>query len=464
VTTLVHQRQSQLLHAIDRVFTSRHLHRLLSSLLAHHSTTQSHHLHLLLRHLEHLLLILLHGLSQLALVSANGSPHGKMLGHLALGNLLGLVLSHGAQSLGGKVAHELTQRHLAHALNITEVADVLAAALGNGLVSVLEELVKGVISTSLHEPLHGVIPVAGQAGIQGLAINNIIRRAVRLVGRVIVVSSGNSVNVEILGQVEEHGARVAGLHEEEEVLVHLVVVHVLDRLHQLLIADSGATHQNSTRTTVRGEVEHDVVIGSAVKNLGVLLASQLLKSIHISTHDSKHHLGAHVILLVVNVLDATVSIILARSAGAVISEELAREGVLLHIGHLLGAHQHNVLGLHTSSNEVLVHTAALGLHTVVVPVGSGSDDDGVSLSGGDGQKSDSKQNRVHSKRKVTGVTSSAVIPTNTALQNPFLLLVHRLQLLQRVGFVLAVSRIRLQQTDGTLCSALLLHRRLHSPP
>ena len=416
MTTLVHQRQRQLLHAIDRVFTSRHLHRLLGSLLAHHSTTQSHHLHLLLRHLEHFLLILLHGLSQLRLVSANGSPHGKMLGHLALGNLLGLVLSHGAQSLGGKVAHELTQRHLAHALNITEVADVLAAALGNGLVSVLEELVKGVISTSLHEPLHGVIPVAGQAGTKGLAVNDVVRRAVRLVGRVIVVSSGNSVNVEILGQVEEHGSRVASLHEEEEVLVHLVVVHVLDRLHQLLIADSGATHQNSTRTTVRGEVEHDVVIGSAVKNLGVLLASQLLESIHISTHDSQHHLGAHVILLVVNVLDATVSIILARSAGAVISEELAREGVLLHIGHLLGAHQHNVLGLHTSSNEVLVHTATLGLNTVIGPVGSGSNDDGMSLSRGNGQNSKSEENSVLHKIFVSRKRCCLVTPFTLMVQ------------------------------------------------
>ena len=165
MTALLHQRQRQLLHAVDRVLTSGHLHRLLGSLLAHHSTTQSHHLHFLLRHLEHLLLILLHGLSQLRLVSANGSPHGKMLGHLALGNLLGLVLSHGAQSLGGKVAHELTQRHLAHALDVAEVADVLVTGLRNDLVGVLEELVERVISAALHEPLHGVVPVAGQAGV-----------------------------------------------------------------------------------------------------------------------------------------------------------------------------------------------------------------------------------------------------------------------------------------------------------
>lgn len=236
MTTLVHQRQSQLLHAIDRVFTSRHLHRLLGSLLAHHSTTQSHHLHLLLRHLEHLLLILLHGLSQLRLVSANGSPHGKMLGHFALGNLLRVIFLSSTKLAGRQIAHEVAKSHLTHALNITKTAHILLTVLGNGLVSVLEELVKGVISTSLHEPLHGVIPVAGQAGSQISLVDHVVRRAVRLVGRMLVIGSGNGVHVVALRQITEHGARVAGLHEEEEVLVHLVVVHELDRLHQLDVA------------------------------------------------------------------------------------------------------------------------------------------------------------------------------------------------------------------------------------
>ena len=143
-----------------------------------------------------------------------------------------------------------------------------------------------------------------------------------------------------------------------------------------------------------GEVQHNVVIGSGVKNLGVLLASQLLKSIHISTHDSKHHITINVLLVVINVLDAAVRVVLARGVRAVISEELTGEGVLLHIRDSLGAHQHNVLGLHTSSNEVLVHTATLGLHTIVVPIPPGSDDDGMSLSGGNGQNSKSEENSV----------------------------------------------------------------------
>ena len=61
-----------------------------------------------------------------------------MLGHLALRNLLRLVISHGAQSLGGKVAHELTQRHLAHALDVAEVADVLSAVIKHIIIRMLK--------------------------------------------------------------------------------------------------------------------------------------------------------------------------------------------------------------------------------------------------------------------------------------------------------------------------------------
>ena len=216
----------------------------------------------------------------------------------------------------------------------------------------------------------------------------------RLIRRMAIISSGDGIHIQILRKRSEHGSRIASLHQEEEVVVHLLIVHVLNGIHKLLVTNSSTSNKNSTRTSMRSEIEHDIVIRSRMKSTRFTLSGQLSQLINISSHDSQHNLRLHVLRLVINVLNTTVSIILTRSRRTIISEQFSREGIGGGIRNLAGTHQDNILRLHTSSDKILVHTATLGLHTVIRPISSRSNNDGMSISKSNRQQSKEENSRV----------------------------------------------------------------------
>ena len=213
----------------------------------------------------------------------------------------------------------------------------------------------------------------------------------RLVGRMVSISSSNSIHVQILGEISKHGTRVASLHQEEEVLVHLVIMHILNRRNQILLFNDSLSNENFTRTSMRSEIEHNVILGSRMKSTRVLLLRQLLQLLDISSHDSKHHLSIHIRSVVIDVLNTALRIILTGRGRTVISEQLTRERIILQLRHSVVAHEDDVVGIHSSSNQILVHTATLRLNTIIIPVGSGGNNDGMSISQGNREN----KNQIH---------------------------------------------------------------------
>ena len=61
-----------------------------------------------------------------------------MLGHFALGNLLRVIFLSSTKLAGRQIAHEVAKGHLAHALDVAEVADVLSAVIKHIIIRMLK--------------------------------------------------------------------------------------------------------------------------------------------------------------------------------------------------------------------------------------------------------------------------------------------------------------------------------------
>ena len=221
----------------------------------------------------------------------------------------------------------------------------------------------------------------------------------RFVGRMVSISSSNSIHIQALGQAGEHGTRVASLHQEEEVLVHLVIVHILNRRNQVLLLNCVVSDNNFSRIAMGSKINDNIVISSRMKSTRVFLLRQLLQLLDISSHDSKHHSSLHLKYFVINMLQTARSVILARSTRTVISEKCSRNWVQPVLGYIGSAHEDDVVGIHSSSNQILVHTATLRLDTIIGISVSGSNNDSMSISHSDRQD-ENQTTPVHLRRQL----------------------------------------------------------------
>ena len=181
----------------------------------------------------------------------------------------------------------------------------------------------------LGEIFPGIIVVGGEAGLEVLATDNIVRRAGGHEGRVVGISTGEGVDVETRGEVDEHGARVAGLEVEDEVLVHVLVVHFLDGGDELRLLEVVINDDADTWTTVIHVVDEDVILLGGLEDLGVLKTVALLDGILLTGENVQQEIGVDV-GGVIDVVDA-LTVVLAHLGLVGSGEDLTGVGVSLII-------------------------------------------------------------------------------------------------------------------------------------
>ena len=170
-----------------------------------------------------------------------------------------------------------------------------------------------------------------------------------------IVGSSHSNHVDILREVQEHGARVASLNVQDELLVHLLLVHRVDGIEQILAVEVTARKSQNIGTTVVGEEEEHVILLSRLQNLAssALVSSQNLDQVR----------GRHRILLVVH-NNALIHI------GHVITRvvvQLSGERILLGERHIVVHHGNDVVGVNTSSLHNLIGVGTKCQETIQKP-------------------------------------------------------------------------------------------------
>mmetsp|Transcript_17551 Transcript_17551/g.29617 ORF Transcript_17551/g.29617 Transcript_17551/m.29617 type:complete len:380 (+) Transcript_17551:298-1437(+) len=257
-----------------------------------------------------------------------------------------------------------------------------------GLVGQLLNVIVLVLkSLDVHLGLLGILkPVDGEevseAGSDRLSVDLVIGGAVSSPGALLGVGGGHSVDVEVvLEDVLEHGAGLAGLDVDDHLLVHLVGVHVLEGLVQLVSVEvSSGGHGNESGGSVVSEVEED---------LGVLVGVEHLSSssLGVSLENSEDVGGGNIFALVVDAASLIDIGALDSSLGGLV-EELSGEGVHGGVGDIIVGEVDDLVLGDAVLLENLEGVAGVSLMSVVVEsVGSSNNDGpvvGVSGLGGGG--------------------------------------------------------------------------------
>ena len=81
------------------------------------------------------------------------------------------------------------------------------------------------------------------------------------------VGSGGGVDVDVLVQLGEHGARLASFEVEDELVVHLLFMHGIQSLVEVISVEVAVDDSNQTDGTVIREVDENVVVFSALEDL-----------------------------------------------------------------------------------------------------------------------------------------------------------------------------------------------------
>mmetsp|Transcript_14449 Transcript_14449/g.21893 ORF Transcript_14449/g.21893 Transcript_14449/m.21893 type:complete len:262 (+) Transcript_14449:308-1093(+) len=107
-----------------------------------------------------------------------------------------------------------------------------------------------------------------QAAAHVLALHDVVGRAVEAPGRLLGVGGGDSEDLAVLGEVGEHGARLARLHVEGQFLEHFLGLHRLKSLGQVRgVHVRPVWEGDDADAAVVDEVEEDPVVLSALQDL-----------------------------------------------------------------------------------------------------------------------------------------------------------------------------------------------------
>jgi len=305
--------------------------------------------------------------SGLSLVSLTGEDIGDVV--LRDG---GLVVDRELDVLAGRarVADEVTPGHLLH------VSVAVLAGHGRrvvlGIVEGVAEdgLESGLVAVAVDRVEPAVGPAGSDEGLEGVVAEAGIGRG---------VGGGRGDDVHVLGELllVPHGARVAGRHEEDEVLEHGLLLPDLEDGSDVRVVDklAGGHGDDARVAVVVVEDEHVAVL---VRLEGLAASRGLL-----ALHHSKEVLEVAVLASVVlgNTL-IDVPVLARRIIDLVV--DLAREGVGRRVGKVVIVHNNDVLVGDTGLVGKLVSMIDAGLVTIVAPAAAASNEDnpgrgGISL-------------------------------------------------------------------------------------
>mmetsp|Transcript_70447 Transcript_70447/g.147482 ORF Transcript_70447/g.147482 Transcript_70447/m.147482 type:complete len:253 (-) Transcript_70447:399-1157(-) len=142
----------------------------------------------------------------------------------------------------------------------------LRGALGDALDLCLDGLGGKLASIRVLHPGDG--EEIAQAAAHVLALHDVVGRAVEAPGRLLGVGGGDSEDLAVLGEVGEHGARLARLHVEGQFLEHFLGLHRLKSLGQVRgVHVRPVWEGDDADAAVVDEVEEDPVVLSALQDL-----------------------------------------------------------------------------------------------------------------------------------------------------------------------------------------------------
>jgi len=239
------------------------------------------------------------------------------------------------------------------------------------LISIVIRILKDGAEVSVHAVgVDGSDPTMRPAGSDISAELGILKASIRR-----GVSRSRGCNVDVLRELllVEHGARVAGGHEEDELLEHLLGLHGLKAGGEIALAEELVSgHGNDTRATVIIVEDENVIVlgrleglarastsGIARKNIDKVLDGSILGDVIL-----------HDILINVDVLASLV---------VEIVEDLTRERILSIVGDIILEESDDALVRDTSLVSKLISLAHGGLVTIVAPASGTSDQNNPGL-------------------------------------------------------------------------------------
>ncbi len=272
-------------------------------------------------------------------------------GHLSLEEVELVEVDVATNALGGLVllvhldVGEITLEDLRNGVilegHITVLADV---GFLDDAGEVLGVLLEGLVEAALIDVLH---PVNGklitEAGVEVLALDDGFIVAVVGPGGLVRVGSGEAVDTTVLLEVDEHGARVAGLHVVDDLLEHLLLSHGLEGLLEIFTVEVSADGEGDDVIVAVVKVsEEDDILRCGLEDLvsGGLVAGEDLDVVG----------DAGVVELVVN--DEVLVVVDGIVARMIV--EGVTEGVVGIGGDIVGAEDDDVLGLVSVLDEDVV--------------------------------------------------------------------------------------------------------------
>lgn len=204
-----------------------------------------------------------------------------------------------------------------------------------------------------------------------LSVDLVLRRAVGGPRRLSGVGGRDCVDAHVVGEdALEHGSTFAGLQVEGQLLVHLLGVHGVPGVLEVLGIQVLSREGNQAWASVVREVDENGVLGSGLQHSSVSSVQSGL----VSSQDGNEVGRSNSLLLVVN-HTPSVDVVASQGASGLV-EESAWEGVLLVIGDVIVSHHDYVGGRNSVGNEDLVRVAHVRLVTIVGPTVGSSDQDG----------------------------------------------------------------------------------------
>jgi len=281
---------------------------------------------------------------------------GKSVSNEELRNS-GLVLKKIHLLLAGSsitARHESSPGHVLEA-EVTILARAGGALLGGIVVRILKDGAKVNILTVVVDGLDPAMgPARGDIGVELGILKASIRR-----GR----GRSRGCNVDVLRELllVEHGARVAGRHEEDELLEHLLAGHGIKNSGEIVVVEELlGGHGNDTRVTVVIVEDENVIVLGGLKGLATASSSGIArKNVDKVLHGS--------ILRDVILDDTLINIDVLTTRLIELVENLTRERILTVVGDIILEESDNVLVRDTSLVSKLICLVDRGLVTIVTP-------------------------------------------------------------------------------------------------
>jgi len=184
------------------------------------------------------------------------------------------------------------------------------------------------------------------------------------------VGSRNGINVEvILEDVLEHGSRLTSLDVDGHLLVHLVLVHELEGLMELIgVKVSTGWHSNESWGTVVSEVEEDLGVLVGLKDWSTSSGGISLKNVD--------NVGSGGLASFVVDLAALIDINSWSSSSGWLVEELSLEWVRSRVGNIIVRKVDDLVLWDTVLLHDLVGVASISLMSVVVESVGSSNNNG----------------------------------------------------------------------------------------